>query len=111
MLFVGVLKRIIPFFLTFAAGLFIASFFINIASPSFNFPRKSHKYREMQRLRQDYERVKRENAELKQQLDEARRNTELQLHGDSDFPRFEAVPLPPPPPPAVPRVVYPKFDK
>ncbi len=107
MLFLGVVKRIVPFFLTFAAGLFIASFFISIASPSFNFPRsRSHKYREMQRIRQDYERVKRENAELRQQLEEARKNGELRLLGDPDFRSFE-----PPPPPPPPRVVYPLFDK
>lgn len=107
MLLVGVLKRIVPFFLAFAVGLFIASFFINIASPSsFSFPRKSHKFREMQRLRHENRELKRANEELRRQLEETRRNSELKLTIDSDFPKFE-----PPPPPPPPRVVHPKFDR
>ena len=51
MYYKGLLKRIVPFFLTFAAGLFIASFFVTIARPSFNgFRRGSNKHREIQRL-------------------------------------------------------------
>jgi hypothetical protein len=106
MMFLGVFKRIVPFFLTFAAGLFIASFFINISSPSFNFPRKSHKFREMQRLRDENRDLRRSNEELRRQLEEARRNAELKLTIDSDFPNFE-----PPPPPPAPRVVLPKYER
>lgn len=106
MLFLGVLKRVVPFFLTFAAGLFIASFFINIASPRFNFPRKSHKFREIQRLRDENRDLKKANCELRKQLEEARRNSELKFTLDSDLPHFE-----PPPPPPPPMVVRPKFDR
>lgn len=35
MLYTGLFKRIIPFVLTFAAGLFIASFFVSLAFPTF----------------------------------------------------------------------------
>ena len=35
----GFFKRIVPFFLTFAVGLFIASFFVTIAAPNFQFRR------------------------------------------------------------------------
>jgi hypothetical protein len=93
MMFLGVLKRVVPFFLTFAAGLFIASFFINIASPSFNFPRRSHKYREMHRLRDENRELRRANEELQRQLNEARNEVKFT---DSDFSHF---PPPPPPPP------------
>jgi|SRR5688500_2380664 len=98
MLYKGVLKRVLPFFLTFAAGLFIASFFVSIASPSsFNFPRRSHKYREMHRLRMENQDLRRSNSELRRQLEEARRNAEVTPSADFDFY------VPPPPPPPAPR--------
>ena len=97
MLYKGVLKRVLPFFLTFAAGLFIASFFVSIASPSFNFPRRSHKYREMHRLRMENQDLRRSNSELRRQLEEARRNAEMTPSADFDFY------VPPPPPPPAPR--------
>jgi hypothetical protein len=103
MLYKGVLKRVLPFFLTFAAGLFVASFFVSITSPSFSFPRRSHKFREMHRLRVENQELKRTNCELRKQLEEARRNSELRLTLDSDFPTFEPAPPPPPPAPRAPR--------
>lgn len=93
----GLFSRILPFFLTFAAGLFIASFFVTIASPSFNFRRGSNKYREVQRLRTENVELKRSNCELRKQNDELRRNTsETITQTVEDFP-FE-VDAPPPPP-------------
>ena len=106
MLFLGVLKRVVPFFLTFAAGLFIASFFISIAKPSFNFPRKSVKHREIHRLRDENRELKRSNRELRRQMKEMRKNTELRFENDSDLPNFE-----PPPPPPPPRVVHRKYER
>ena len=101
MLLKGVLTRVLPFVLTFAAGLFIASFFINIATPSFNFPRKGNKCRESRQLRNELERVRRENTELRRQLDEAGMNAEW-----SNVPGFEpSAPPPPPPPPRKHRVL------
>ena len=98
MLYKGVLKRVLPFFLTFAAGLFIASFFVSIASPSsFNFPRRSHKYREMHRLRMENQDLRKSNSELRRQLEEARRNADVTPSADFDFY------VPPPPPPPAPR--------
>lgn len=98
----GVLKRVLPFFLTFAAGLFIASFFISIAAPSFNFPRRSHKHRETRQLRIELERVRRENADLRRQLEEAGMNTEWTIKDLPAPPVFETD-VPPPPPPPVKR--------
>jgi len=103
MLYKGVLKRVLPFFLTFAAGLFVASFFVSIATPSFSFPRKSHKYREMHRLRMENNDLRKSNSELRKQLEEAHRNSELRFSLDSDFPRFD------PPPPPAPRA--PRFER
>ena len=94
----GFLKRILPFFLTFAVGLLIASFFVSIASPSsFNFPRRSHKYREMHRLRMENQDLRKSNSELRRQLEDARRNSEFKLSWDGE------LPLEPPPPPPAPR--------
>jgi hypothetical protein len=103
MLYKGVLKRVLPFFLTFAAGLFIASFFVSIASPSFSFPRRSHKHREVHRLRMENQDLRRSNSELRRQLEEARRNSDLRFSVDSDFPNFD------PPPPPAPRA--PRFER
>ncbi len=63
------IKRIVPFFLTFAVGLFIASFFVTIAAPTFRFSlggerfgrhQKYHRMMEFenQRLREENERLK-----------------------------------------------------
>lgn len=102
--YIGVLKRVIPFFLTFAAGLFIASFFINITTPSFSFPRKSYKYREMHRLRQENHELRRSNNELRRQLDDARRSAQIfTLDGE--------IPMAPPPPPPPPAPRAPRFDR
>lgn len=101
MLYLGVLKRVIPFFLAFAAGLFIASFFISISTPSFNFPRRSQKFREVQRLRDENRELRRANGELRKQLDDARRSAELTFPMDSDVMPIELAPPPPPPAPRV----------
>ena len=49
----GFSKRVLPFFLTFAVGLFIASFFVSIAAPNFKMsPRQSrceHRRYDLQR--------------------------------------------------------------
>lgn len=106
MLFLGVFKRVVPFFVAFAAGLFIASFFVNIATPSLNFPRKSHKYREFHKLREENRELKRSNRELRREIEEMKRNTELRFNLDTDLPNFE-----PPPPPPPPRVVLRKNER
>lgn len=106
MLYKGVLKRGLPFFLTFAAGLFIASFFVTVASPSFSFPRKSHKFREIQRLREENRDLKKTNCELRKQLEEMRRASETtDLNRLDEISVFEADAPPPPPPPRKPHRV------
>jgi len=61
-------KRVIPFFLTFAAGLFIASFFVTIAAPSFQFKNRNWKRNHRQYDRQmelENQRLREENMRLK----------------------------------------------
>lgn len=95
---VGIIKRVLPFFMTFVAGLVIAGFFVPLTAPSFNFSRgkRHHECRkirfENRQLRQENERLRTENAEVLSLSGEIRRSTD--------------VPPPPPPRPAVPRHVH-----
>lgn len=63
-------KRIVPFVLTFALGLLVASFFVSIA-PTFKFKKKRPPCRgkEAQTLRYENERLRLENQRLQQRLD------------------------------------------
>jgi hypothetical protein len=94
----GLFKRIVPFFLTFAAGLFIASFFVTIATPNFNFRRGSNKYREVHRLRIENQEQQRTIFELRKQNDQLRRNaSESVIINADEFPLEADVQLLPPP--------------
>ncbi len=60
------IKRVLPFFLTFSVGLFIASFFVSIAAPKFEFNRGWRKHRQYDRMMEsENRRLKVENARLK----------------------------------------------
>lgn len=65
----GFLKRVLPFFLTFAVGLLIASFFVSI-TPNFKFEkRRWSKHRAYHyQLESDNQRLRQENEMLKRQL-------------------------------------------
>ena len=63
-MFMGLVKRFAPFFITFALGLFIASFFVTIGAPRFGFRR----YREMRRCQEMESNLRYENQLLQQQL-------------------------------------------
>jgi hypothetical protein len=93
-------KRIIPFFLTFAFGLFIASFFVSVL-PTFQF-KKNHnrcgKRSEVRKLRYENERLRLENQRLQQRTEANERIMLLK----------EAVP---PPPPIPPRIVEMPLDE
>jgi sensor histidine kinase YesM len=92
------IKRVIPFFLTFAVGLFIASFFVTIAAPSFKFNRGSRRqhqqYDRMMEL--EKQRLNEEVLQLKRQLAER----ELQNLNDRNV-NLDFVVPPPPPAPSV----------
>ncbi len=62
----GFFKRIVPFFLTFAVGLFIASFFVTVAAPNFRFNNGLRRHREYHRAMEfENQRLREENARLK----------------------------------------------
>lgn len=108
MYYKGLLKRIVPFFLTFAAGLFIASFFVTIATPSFNgFRRGSNKHREIQRLKTELNETKKENCDLKKQIREIKQDSDNIEFGDYSVPPVNLDA--PPAPPKAPR--HPRFDR
>lgn len=99
----GFFKRIVPFFLTFAVGLFIASFFVSIAAPNFQFGRKFRKHRQYHRtMESKIQRLNAENARLKRELSEKDRRYNL----DYAFDEYNDFVVPPPPPiaPSVPPV-------
>lgn len=93
----GFLKRALPFLLTFSVGLLVASFFVAVAAPNFNFKKRGHRcreYRENTRLRMENESLRRDNESLRRQQQLA--DIELKSAPAFDF----DVPPPPPAPPA-----------
>ena len=113
MLYTGFFKRIIPFVLTFAAGLFIASFFVSIAAPSLSTWRESRRSRcrdkqdlrmQVDQLREEMRSVKRENEMLKRQTSE-----DADFEGDVyGVPPVELEAPHPPAPPKRPK--HPRHD-
>jgi len=110
----GFLKRVVPFFLTFAAGLFIASFFVTIAAPTFQFKNRGWRVNhrqydrqrevEIQQLREENMRLKSE-AQLK--VDKFTGTYQMSKDGSAKLLKYEATingeridDLVPPPPPA-----------
>lgn len=96
----GFFKRVVPFFLTFALGLLVASFFVTVAAPNFNFKARKHRcreYRENYRLRVENERLRETNDALRRQMADAEVKTVFRPALDTE--------LVPPPPPMPPRAV------
>jgi len=75
MSYLQIFKRVIPFFLTFAAGLLIASIFVPITGPSFRNAERGGKWRHHKECRRDRESLQRENSRLKEELEQLRRET------------------------------------
>ena len=105
MSYLQIFKRIIPFFLTFAAGLLIASIFVPIGAPNFRNSDRSGKYRFRSECKRERESLRRENDRLRQELDQMRQDLEDAKSSDLKLTlppeiRIE-VPAPPPPPRAV----------
>jgi len=101
MSYLQIFKRIIPFFLTFAAGLLIASIFVPIGSPFRNADRggkarfRSECKRERESLRRENDRLRQELETMRQELEDAK-FSDLKLTLPPEI-RVE-VPAPPPPP-------------
>ncbi len=76
MSYLQIFKRIIPFFLTFAAGLLIASIFVPITAPSFRNADRGGRWRQHKELKRENYNLRRENDRLKQELDQLRSNAD-----------------------------------
>ena len=111
MRYTGLIKRFIPFAITFAAGLFIASFFVAISWPALSIRegRRFNRFQEMQQLRRENEEIREKYRLLRIENDELRR-TAPDL--EEAFPMAPPVDFeahhPPPPPPKRPK--NPRFE-
>ena len=68
---IGLLKRALPFLGTFALGLFIASFFVNI-SPGFEHHERGRCHHDMWDMRMENEQLREENRHLRERNDTLR---------------------------------------
>jgi len=92
------LKRALPFFVTFALGLVIASFFIDVSAPSFRGSRFK-KCREAGRLRTENEQLRNENLRLRNELESLHSDGIGMRHpGEEDWKRDLELMVPPPVP-------------
>jgi hypothetical protein len=103
MLYTGLFKRIIPFVVTFAAGLFLASFFVSVALPSLSNMREVRRSRschEKRQLRMERDELRDKVRTLRRQNEELRRNaTDIDVLLQEAVPPVELdAPHPPPPP-------------
>jgi hypothetical protein len=96
----AILKRVAPFILTFAAGLFIASFFVTIAAPNFNgFKRNPSRHSQFKRMKGDIEQLRREKARIEREIEVLKSERERIQTSDA----FTVYEVPPPPPAPVHR--------
>ena len=109
----GFLKRMLPFFATFAIGVFVAGLFVGFGGPRFHV-RGCERHQEYQRIRVENERLREENIRLQAELDglrmepssEDRRVLLKRLDTTGDPGSLEQdfdVPPPPPIRPVTPR--------
>lgn len=98
----GFVKRMLPFLATFAVGIFIASFFVNINAPSFRGGR-GKRHHEMKRLHVENEELRNENLRLKNELESSRWNPTQMMHSEHEEWSNPGVEFPVPLPPAAPR--------
>lgn len=87
-----VIKRAVPFILTFVLGLFIASFFISIGFPKISINRGGSRWHHKMEMRRQIESLKAENEALKRENDRLRSINESNL---LDAPILPVAPLPP----------------
>ena len=99
MFYKGFFKRIIPFFLTFAAGLFIASFFVSIAAPNFNLSRsRANRMHNCKRVNSELEQLRKDYFKLAEENEQMRRDSvDRELLYDVPPPLDFDLRLPPPP--------------
>ncbi len=101
----GLVKRVLPFFATFVIGIFIASFFVDVGGPRFNFRARGWERHQMnERLRTENEQLRNENLRLQNELDSMRFNPGEFRHIRREELMAPDVSLPVPLPPVAPRV-------
>lgn len=91
------IKRFFPFLLTFGAGLLVASFFVTVSMPKFQFNKRGEWRNKNRYCKNENERLRRENERLKREL------AEREAMNVSDEIMLLEVPPPPPMPPALPK--------
>ena len=107
----GVFKRVVPFLLTFAAGLFIASFFVSIVPNFDNWreTRRSHRCREKQQIRMEMDELRDKIRTLRQENQELRRTADSFELAIPEIPAVDSMEAPhPPAPPKRPK--HPRFE-
>jgi hypothetical protein len=112
MQFAGLVKRIIPFLLTFSAGLLLASLFIPIGLPDFGTYREARRgrhCREHRDLRMENDRLREELRVSEMDKEQFRRNVQdsVDTMNVGELPLELEAPHPPPPPR---RPKHPRFD-
>src|SRR5215831_15592724 len=104
----GAFKRLVPFFLTLAVGIFIASLFVDISPFGFK-PRRMERWREMQQLRIENDQLRSELEQVRQENNRLKANVRVTKLGSPSGADINIQPVPPPnfdapPPPPLPRV-------
>src|SRR5258706_15068168 len=64
----GFIRRVLPFFATFAVGLFIASFFVSVGAPQFR-GRGWERHRRFEQLQIENEELRNENLRVRNELE------------------------------------------
>jgi hypothetical protein len=102
----GILKRMVPFLLTLAVGLFIASFFVDLSPAPFRSrDRGMRRFKEYQELKMENMELRERNAQLQSQLEELRKNSTDRRRIEKWTIREVDVPPPPAPPARTQRIV------
>lgn len=92
MSYLAIFKRIIPFFLTFAAGLLIASIFIPISAPNFSKGEgRKHKRGSYNKVWMENDDLRRENQRLRQELEMEREMNERDWNAPTTL-KYEVSP-------------------
>lgn len=113
MQFAGLVKRIIPFFLTFSAGLLLASLFVPIGLPDPNTWREARRgkhCREHRELRFEIDSLREKLRVSEIENEELRRNVQdsIDTLNVDELPPLELEAPHPPPPPRRPK--HPRFE-
>lgn len=99
----GFIRRILPFLATFAVGVFITSFFVNISGPRFGSGHRGKGKHKFYQLKAENEELKNENLRLRNEIESLRFEFPHIKHpGHEDFDDLELM-VPPPPMPVAPK--------